>query len=218
MIRIIKQVLSPDEVTRVVAELGAAAYYDGKRTANGMARAVKNNQQLDEQRHAELLGGIRQKILEHNEFRLYARPKALTPLMISRYAVGQEYGRHSDNAVIGGLRTDVSFTLFLGDPKSYDGGELEIDLGATKMRFKLASGNMVIYPTQYVHRVTPVTRGERLAAVGWAQSVVADVLKRETLADLDVARALYLQRHGHDQLADIMFKTSTNLERMWADM
>ena len=113
-------------------------------------------------------------------FRLAVRPKALAPLMFSAYEHGMEYGSHVDDALMQGMRTDVSFTLFLSDPESYDGGELVIESAAGEDAVKLAAGSLVAYPSTTLHRVAPVTRGVRLAAVGWARSFVRDGAQRET--------------------------------------
>jgi len=218
MIKIIKGILSADDLAGLEARLDHAQFKDGRSTAKGMARNVKKNQQLDAASNPELLAWLQKKIEGHEEFKFYTRPKAVTPVRISRYGPGEEYGRHSDNAMIGGVRTDVSFTLFLSDRDSYQGGELEIDAGFSQLRFKLKAGDMVTYPTQYVHRVAPVQSGRRLAAVGWVHSYIREPLKRETLADLDILRSHYLKQHGHDALADLMLKSSKNLERMWLDL
>jgi hypothetical protein len=107
------------------------------------------------------------------------RPKALSPLLFSRYEKGMHYGSHVDDALMDGMRTDVSFTLFLSDPKSYDGGALAIESTSGEESFKLAAGSLVAYPSTSLHQVAAVTRGARLAAVGWARSFIRDPARRE---------------------------------------
>jgi PKHD-type hydroxylase len=145
------------------------------------------------------------------------RPKAITELLFSRYQPGDEYGTHVDNPVIDGIRTDVSFTLFLSPPASYEGGELIIDTMAGEEEIKLDAGQLVAYPSTTLHRVNLVTRGERLAAVGWAQSYIRDAGRREILFDLDTARQRLFAHSGKTPEFDLIAKTAANLFRMWAE-
>ena len=127
-----------------------------------------------DQRVAALRETLAGKIGAHPLFRLAARPKTITPLILSRYEQGMNYGSHVDDALMHGVRTDVSFTLFLSDPDSYDGGALVIESPAGEDDVKLKAGSLVAYPSTTLHRVAPVTRGARLAAVGWVRSFVRD--------------------------------------------
>ena len=145
------------------------------------------------------------------------RPKALSPLLFSRYEKGMHYGSHVDDALMDGMRTDVSFTLFLSDPKSYDGGELVIESASGEETFKLAAGSLVAYPATSLHRVGDVTRGTRLAAVGWARSFIRDAARRELLFDLDTARRQMFAREGKSAEFDLVSKSLANLMRMWAE-
>ena len=145
------------------------------------------------------------------------RPKALTPLLFSRYETGMHYGSHVDDALMGGMRTDVSFTLFLSDPKSYDGGELTIESASGEETFKLDAGALVAYSATSLHRVADVTRGARLAAVGWARSLVRDPARRELLFDLDSARRQMFAREGKSAEFDLVSKSVANLLRMWVE-
>ncbi len=113
---------------------------------------------------------------------------------------------------------NVSFTVFLTSPKDYDGGELVMETTAGEQAFKPEPGQMIIYPSTTLHRVTPVTRGERWAAVGWCQSQIRDAAKREILFDLDTARRGLFDQHGKTREFDIMSKAHANLMRMWADV
>ncbi len=148
--------------------------------------------------------------------RLRCGAKALS-LMFSRYEPGMRYGLHVDDAIMGGMRSDVAFTLFLSEPESYDGGELMIDSAAGEDAIKLAPGALVAYPATSLHRVAEVTRGARLAAVGWARSFVRDAAQRELLFDLDTARRTLFAQHGPSREFELMSKSLTNLLRMWAE-
>ena len=127
------------------------------------------------------------------------------------------YGSHVDDALMGGMRTNVSFTLFLSDPKSYDGGALAIESTSGEESFKLAAGSLVAYPSTSLHRVTAVTRGARLAAVGWARSFIRDPARRELLFDLDTARRQLFARDGKSAEFDLVSRSLANLLRMWAE-
>jgi PKHD-type hydroxylase len=215
----IGNVLSAEEVALVRAALSRATFVDGRATAGFSARLVKNNRQasatdrrLDTSRKL-----IASRILDNDVFRLAVRPKALTPIMFSRYQPGMQYGSHVDDAVMDGLRTDVSFTLFLSELDSYDGGELVIESAAGEDAVKLPAGSLIAYPSTTLHRVASVTRGERLAAVGWAQSLVRDAARRELLFDLDTARRALFAREGKSVEFDLLAKSTANLLRMWGE-
>jgi PKHD-type hydroxylase len=215
----IGNVLSAEEVATVVAMLARARFVDGKATAGFAARVVKNNRQADgSDRSLETIRKlVAERILRNEVFRLAVRPKALTPLLFSRYETGMHYGSHVDDALMDGMRTDVSFTLFLSDPKSYDGGELTIESASGEETFKLDAGALVAYSATSLHRVADVTRGARLAAVGWARSLVRDPARRELLFDLDSARRQMFAREGKSAEFDLVSKSVANLLRMWVE-
>jgi PKHD-type hydroxylase len=148
---------------------------------------------------------------------LATRPKAIIGPLFSRYQPGHAYGPHVDDALLGGVRSDVSFTLFLSPPDSYDGGELIIDTPAGEEAFKLGAGSVVTYPATALHRVAPVTRGERLAGAGWVRSYIRDAGQRELLFDLDTARRRLFDREGKTAEADLLAKCAANLMRMWCE-
>src|SRR6185369_1406553 len=176
-------------------------------------RPVKNNRQAEgSDRSLETIRKlIAERILGNEVFRLAVRPKALSPLLFSRYESGMQYGSHVDDALMQGMRTDVSFTLFLSEPESYDGGELVIESASGEDAVKLAAGSMVAYPSTALHHVAPVTRGMRLAAVGWARSYIRDGAKRELLFDLDTARRTLFAREGKSAEYDLVSKSLANL-------
>jgi PKHD-type hydroxylase len=215
----IGNILSAEELATVRAALKRARFVDGRATAGFAARAVKNNRQAaGGDRSLETIRKlIAKRILDNEVFRLAARPKALSPLLFSRYDKAMHYGSHVDDALMNGMRTDVSFTLFLTDPADYAGGELVIESAAGEEAFKPAAGSLVAYPSTSLHRVAEVTRGTRLAAVGWARSFIRDAARRELLFDLDTARRQMFAREGKSAEFDLVSKSAANLMRMWAE-
>jgi PKHD-type hydroxylase len=216
---VIGDVLSADDLKTIRTTLERAEFVDGRATAGFAAKTVKNNMQADGgDRAIETIRKLTTERIFANEiFRLAVRPKALTPLMFSRYDPGMNYGSHVDDALMQGMRTDVSFTLFLSDPDSYDGGELVIETAGGEDAIKLQAGSLVAYPATTLHRVNAVTHGERLAAVGWARSFVRDGAQRELLFDLDTARRQIFSRAGKTAEFDLISKSVANLMRMWAE-
>lgn len=224
MILCIADILAPDDVARIRDELAHADFRDGRETAGWHARTVKRNEQANSRdaRVVALRSEVDHAIGKSALFQMAARPRRRLPVRFSRYSDSMEYGNHVDDAVMDGpegpLRTDVSFTLFLSDPESYDGGELVTDTTAGEQSYKLPAGSMVVYPSSTLHRVAPVTRGERIAAIGWAQSTVRDGSRREILFDLDTARRRMFDREGKTEDFDAVSKSLANLQRMWAEI
>jgi PKHD-type hydroxylase len=215
---VIGNVLSADDLAVVTATLARTRFVDGRATAGFAARLVKNNRQAVNDRKLDTMRKlVAERILGNEVFRLAVRPKALTPLMFSRYEAGMHYGSHVDDALMDGLRTDVSFTLFLSEPESYDGGELVIESASGEDAVKLAAGSLLAYPSTALHHVAPVTRGARLAAVGWARSFIRDSARRELLFDLDTARRAMFAQRGKSAEYDLVSKSLANLLRMWVE-
>jgi PKHD-type hydroxylase len=218
MIVAVADVLSAADVEAVRAGLAGATFVDGKTTGGWSARLVKSNLQarpdVGIDRLREL---VEARLLEHSVFALATRPKAIIGPLFSRYQPGHAYGTHVDDALIAGQRTDVSFTLFLSDPATYEGGELIIDTPSGHEAFRLAAGSIVTYPATTLHRVAPVVRGQRLAAVGWVRSYLRDPAQRELLFDLETARRRLFEREGKTEEADLLAKCAANLMRLWCD-
>lgn len=215
---VIANVVPAETVKRARKGLADARFESGSATAGWAAKLVKDNDQavLDAKAtdlRDELVGLIEANTL----FRMAARPRRIVNPMFSRYRGGQTYGTHVDNALMQGVRTDVSFTLFLGDPNGYDGGELVIETSAGEDAVKLAAGSMIVYPSTTLHRVEPVTRGERLVMVGWVRSYIRDAGRRELLFDLETAQRVLFDRHGKTAEHDLISKSLANLLRMWAE-
>lgn len=219
MIICIGNALNTSELDSVSQSLRKTKFVDGRATAGWHAALVKRNTQSEPSR---TLQSLVLKALERNPvFQLAARPRAIRPPLFSRYEPGMEYGLHVDDAIMTGaspLRTDVAFTLFLNPPSSYEGGELIMDTAGGEQSYKLDAGSMIVYPASTLHRVAPVTAGERLACVSWAQSFVRDPARRELLFDLETARRNLFEREGKNAEFDLLSKSVSNLLRMWADI
>jgi PKHD-type hydroxylase len=215
----IANVLNGEEAEKVRHALERVRFLDGRATAGFAAREVKHNRQVDalDRNAAEIRDLVTERIQSNELFKLAARPKQITPIIFSKYEPGMRYGSHVDDAVMGGVRSDISFTLFLSEPASYDGGELVIETTAGEDAVKLDAGSMIVYPATSLHRVAEVTRGERLAAVGWVRSFIRDEAKRELLFDLDTARKRLFARDGKSEDYDLLSKSSANLLRIWVE-
>lgn len=217
MLITIGQILTDEQLATLAESLPRMRFEDGRATAGWHASAVKKNEQA---RLSVTLDVIRtqlsQALTNSAVFASAVRPKALTPLLISKTGIGGHYGSHVDSPIMGGLRTDLSFTLFLSDPGDYDGGELVIESSAGEDGYKLTAGSVVVYPSSSLHRVAEVTRGERYAAVGWAESFIREASQREILFDLDTAQRRLFDQYGKTAEFDLLTKCSANLVRRWA--
>lgn len=211
-------VLARVDLAEVRNALTGASFVDGRRTAGWAAAGVKDNQQaLGSPALEALTESLVDRLKSHPVFELAVRPKRFINATFSRYVTGSAYGTHVDNAIMQGERTDVSFTLFLSDPDHYDGGELVIETASGEEEIKLDAGSIFAYPSTTLHRVNPVTRGERLAMVGWVRSYVRDAARRELLFDLETARRGVFDRLGKTPEFDLLSKTSANLLRLWVE-
>ena len=209
----IPDLLTAAEVAAIEQAARTMPFGDGRATAGRYAQAVKANDQASPSPALDALNEkISRALTGHPVFASAVRPRVMTRLILSRYGLGQTYGSHVDDALMQGLRTDVSFTLFLSDPATYDGGELIVQETLEDRAIRLTPGSLVVYPSTSLHRVAPVTRGTRLAVVGWAQSWVRSAEQREILFDLD--RSITALDQG--ELRETLLKTRSNLLRMWA--
>ncbi len=213
-------VLNQEELHAVRKGLATASFQDGRVTAGPVARRVKNNEQArgDDPDVIALARRIRIALQDHPLVRTKIRPVNWSRLMFSRYGAGQQYGLHADDAIITDadgwpLRTDISFTLFLSDPGAYDGGALSIRDQGGDRHFRPEAGSAIFYSTGQLHSVTPVTRGARLACVGWVQSLVRGADRLELLADLEQIRG----DPGHGESSLLLDKAIGNLIRMWSE-
>ena len=223
MILCIDQVLTTEQLDHIHDLLKNAEFVDGKLTAGIYAKTVKQNSQLKGDTDiAKEVKAIAKGALQQNAlFQASVRPKVIRPILFNQYQSGMSYGWHTDNAVMGDsvlTRSDVSLTLFLSDPDTYQGGELVIDTGLGEQSFKLAAGSMIVYPSTFLHQVTEVTEGVRLAAVTWVQSLVRDAQQREILFDLDTVRRSLFEKQGKTIEFDLLCKTHSNLLRQWIEV
>lgn len=221
MILCLADLLNADELTAVRKCLDQGTFVDGRRTAGWHAKLVKNNRQLEPGPIARQAGEIVQGALLRNDvFRAGVLPHSVRPPMFARAGVSEGYGPHVDDALMAQrphLRSDASVTVFLSAPESYGGGELVIDTTGGEQSFKLSPGSAVIYPSTSLHRVEPITSGERDVAVTWVQSLVRSGEKREILFDLDRARRAIFRDHGKTAEFDLVSKSHANLLRLWAE-
>lgn len=222
----IPQVLTTAEAEHCCQQLLAAAWASGQSTAGQQGARVKNNRQLPEDSALarELGDTILARLERHPMFISAALPAQVYPPMFNRYEGGEQFGHHIDNAVrlLPGsgikIRTDVSATLFLAEPDSYDGGELVIQDTYGQQQVKLPAGDLLIYPATSLHRVAAVTRGIRLASFFWIQSMVRETAQRSILFEMDTA-IQRLNRTGADGEALVHLTGSYhNLLRMWGDV
>ncbi|WP_418317734.1 Fe2+-dependent dioxygenase [Piscinibacter sakaiensis] len=223
----LQAVLDADELARAAELLADAPWCDGRVTAGEQSAAVKRNQQLPQQH--PLTRALQQIVLDglnrHATFFSAALPKKVFPPLFNRYAGDHNrFGDHVDNAIrfVPGqhqqrVRTDLSATLFLADPASYDGGELVIAEGTGDRRIKLPAGDMLLYPGTSVHRVEPVTRGARLASFFWVESMVRSGEQRQLLFEMDRALIDLRSSGGESGPAVALTGSYHNLLRMWAD-
>ena len=222
MILTFPEVINADEHRAILAQVAAAEFVDGRETASPQLANIKHNQQVRRgsvslQRVADIvLSALRRSPAFLNA----VYPKQLHSMLVSRYREGMQYGAHVDQALMGDTavwRTDLSLTLFLNEPDAYDGGELALEYGSGETRVKLPARSLVCYPTGQLHRVTAVTRGERLVVVGWIQSYVRDNAAREVLCDLGKAMESLRDREELRGAHDLINKTHANLMRRWAE-
>jgi len=219
-------VLDAAGVARLRAIIDAGAWIDGNATSGHQSALAKRNEQLPEESAAAREGGalVLDALSACPLFVAAALPFKVYPPLFNRYAGGGTFGAHVDSAIRirrGSdfrIRSDLSATLFLADPDSYDGGELVIEDQFGAQRVKLPAGHMVLYPASSVHRVEPVTRGARVASFFWIQSMVRDDGARRILFDLDQAVQDVASRLGQDDPAAVrLIGTYHNLLRRWAE-
>lgn len=215
----------PEQVREARQLLDTAEWVDGKVTAGHQSARAKDNQQLPEGSPlARQLGDMVLAALERNpRFISAALPLKVFPPLFNRYAGGQSFGLHVDNAIrqVRGtgqrVRTDLSATLFLAEPAEYDGGELVVEDTYGAHAVKLPAGHMVLYPSSSLHRVNPVTRGARVASFFWIQSMVRDDAQRTLLFDMDTAIQQMAQQSPDQPTVVQLTGVYHNLLRMWAE-
>jgi PKHD-type hydroxylase len=205
------------ELRRIAA---AAPFADGRIT--NPHSTVKQNLQLhDQSAYKQSAALLTRAMMDNDEFRAFAFPAALAPPLLTRYQPGMRYGAHADAALltvpeVGAIRSDISCTIFLSDPAEYDGGALSMQLGTARLSFKLPPGRGIVYPSTTLHEVEPVTRGERLVAITFVQSRIADPHRRDMLFELNEVAALEGLKMSHENFTRLQL-VQQNLYRHWAE-
>ena len=223
----IPEVLTRAQVAEVRRLIDAAEWVDGNVTSGPQAALAKRNRQLPEDSAAAKRAGeiVLDALGRHALFVAAALPAKVWPPLFNRYGGGERFGIHVDNAVrvkrggVERLRSDLSATLFLSEPDSYEGGELTVEDTYGAHGVKLAAGDLILYPASSLHPVTPVTAGERVASFFWVQSMIRDDAQRRVLFDLDAAVQRLVSELGQGH-ASVVALTGTyhNLLRMWVDV
>jgi len=216
-LRIAKVIDAP--TLKALEDVAASSVFEpGSGTAGWSARPVKHNEQLASGPAAAAVSRTVEDALRRNDvFMAAARPKTFCRVMLSRYKQGMSYGTHTDDPLIGGSRADLSFTLFLSPPDSYEGGELVLDAADGETSIKLDRGDLVLYPTTCLHRILEVRSGTRLVCVGWIRSLIRLDAHREILFDLETAARTVFRREGKSALFDQLSKIKANVMRLWVE-
>lgn len=221
----IPSVLTTDEVAQLRAQLALAPWIDGRATVGNQGAQVKNNQQVDTQSelYQKLQSAVLQAVNQHSLFFAAALPRQISSPLFNRYQQQETYGFHVDGAVrshpqSGWMRTDLSATLFLCEPESYDGGELVVNDTFGQHSVKLPAGDLILYPASSLHCVTPVTRGVRVASFMWIQSMIRDDKKRAMLFELDRNIQTLRTRHGESEEVLSLLNLYHNLLREWSEI
>jgi PKHD-type hydroxylase len=222
----IPALLTKDEVAALRGRIDKADWADGNETSGHQSGRAKNNEQLPE--FCDIAQAEGEKLLEVMEknplFISAALPARIYAPLFNRYAGGQRFGNHVDNAIRRRrgsdfrIRTDLSATLFLSEPQDYEGGELIIEDTFGVHEVKLGAGDMILYPSSSLHRVAAVTQGRRVAAVWWVQSLVRDDAARTLLFDMDIAIRALSAKAGDDPAIVSLTGVYHNLLRRWAEV
>ena len=212
------QLFIQEEIEALIKNLNKEnnLWEDGKKTAGSHASKVKNNLQLNRnsevsKKYSQL---IKKRILENQLIKSFSLPKIIHGIMFTKSLKYMQYGRHIDNPFMSSGRADLSFTISLTDKNTYDGGELIIEEMNSEKEFKLDAGEIIIYPSTYLHSVKKIKNGERIVCVGWIESYVKSIEEREYLFDLDAGAKGLLAKNGRSDELDLIFKSYSNLLRI----
>jgi len=212
------QLLNKEEIEILIKTINDQnnLWEDGKKTAGSHASKVKNNLQLNKnsevsKKYSQL---IKKRILKNQLIKSFSLPKIIHGIMFTKSLPNMGYGRHIDNPFMSTGRSDLSFTISLTNKENYEGGELVIETINSEKEFKLDAGQMIIYPSTYLHSVKEVKTGERLVCVGWIESYIKSIEEREYLFDLDAGAKGLLAKHGRSDELDLIFKSYSNLLRL----
>ena len=219
---LIHQLLNAEEINFIKKELEKCSqqdWEDGKKTAGSHASMVKNNLQLNRNNEISKKNAqfVNKKILSSQLIKSFTLPQRIHGIMFTKSSNKMHYGRHIDNPYMSSGRSDLSFTISLTNKDFYKGGELIIETMNSEEKFKLNPGEIILYPSSYLHAVNEVNNGERLVCVGWIESYVKSTEKREYLFDLDAGARGLLAKHGRSDELDLIFKSYSNLLRVLGD-
>ena len=210
--------LNDEETKTIIKDIKSINenWEDGKKTAGKHAAKVKNNLQL--RRESDISqkysAYIIKKMLSNPLIKSFSLAKKIHGIMFVRSSKGMNYGRHVDNAFMSSGRADLSFTIFLSKKSEYEGGELVVEDINIENKFKFNEGEIIIYPSTYLHSVSNVVDGERLVCVGWIESYVKSIEEREYLFDIDAGARGILAKYGRSDELDLIFKSYSNLLRI----
>lgn len=223
MLITIPSILPPERLQSVCSILKDAPFVNGSLSAGSAAKRVKNNEEvaMNATQINQLNNIVMGSLVANPQYKSAALPHRIAAPFYARYTEGMEYGDHVDDPVMGGAeryRSDVSITIFLSKPEDYDGGELVINTSFGEQQVKLNAGDAVMYPSSSLHHVNPVTRGERLVAVTWVQSMVRNAEQRELLYRLNTARENLLSNSPESQESKDVDICYANLIRMWSEL
>ena len=212
-----QQLLNSEELEIININLSKEGLFweNGKKTAGKQAALEKNNLQLrrDSDLSKKFSNLITKKILSNELIKSFALPKKVHGTIFSKSKKGMKYGRHIDNPYMSSGRADLSFTIFLSSKENYKGGSLSIENFNSEEIFKLNAGEIILYPSTYLHSVEEVIDGERLVFIGWIESYIKSIEEREYLFDLDAAARSLLAKYGRSEEVDLIFKSYSNFLR-----
>ena len=224
MLITIPNLLDQQRIDFIQQTLENAKFIDGTLSAGMAAKRVKNNEELstDDKQMQQLNNLVMGSLVQHDEFKAAAIPLRVAAPYYARYSKGMTYGDHVDDPIMGmagqQYRSDVSTTVFLNEPEEYEGGELVVRTSYGEKKVKLAAGSAVVYPSSSLHHVAEVTKGTRLVAVTWSQSMVRDPARRELLYGLNQARESLLKSRPDDPETKQIDISYVNLFRMWSEL
>ena len=224
MLTHIKEVLDREQLATVRQLVTAGKFSDGSSSAGMAARRVKHNEELtlEQTPMSDLNNLVMGNLVKHPTYRSAALPLKIAAPYYARYTKGMSYGEHVDDPIMGSgsdiYRSDISITVFLNSQEDYDGGELVVKTAFGEQQVKLPAGDAILYPSSSIHRVAEVTRGERLVAISWVQSLVPEPERRALLHDLNQAREKLLHEKPDAEETHQVNQSYINLVRMWSEI
>ena len=218
----VPNILTDVELTKIDAVLADGTFSDGKATEDAPTKLVKNNLQMDVNEAGNDAGQLVIRAIARSALVQRAcMPSRVVRRLFSRYKTSMQYGRHNDNPLmIEGrpLRSDIAVTVFLSEPCSYEGGDLQVNTAGGQARFRLPRGHAILYPATTIHSVAKLTKATRNVAVTWIQSILESAAQRELLHELDAASRLVRDKAPESEETHLLMKVHANLMRMWCDI